>query len=65
MEFEKNTTNNGLIILTSGPGVKHTKEYNSMLYEVIFINPEGKKLNYYSPFPSMLIKKNICYTKTN
>ena len=59
MEFENKKIKNDLIILTSGPEVKINKGARPMLYEVIFINPEGKKLNYYSPFPSMLIKKNI------
>ena len=33
---------NGLIILTSGPEVKLNKGETPMLYEVTFINPEGK-----------------------
>ena len=57
MEFEKNTTNNGLIILTSGPGVKNTKEYNSMLYEVIFIDPNGKEMKLLFAIPKFVNKE--------
>ena len=57
MEFEKNTLNNGLIILTSGPGVKNTKEYNSMLYEVIFIDPNGKEMKLLFAIPKFVNKE--------
>ena len=57
MEFENNAYENDLIILTSGPEVKFNKGAIPMLYEVIFINPDGKEMKLLFAIPKYVNKE--------
>ena len=47
----------GLIIVTSGPEVKFNKGVTLMLYEVTFINPEGKEMKLLFAIPKYVDKE--------
>lgn len=59
-QFEKKLKNaftSDLIIVTSGPEVKFNKGVTPMLYEVTFINPEGKEMKLLFAIPKYVDKE--------